>query len=214
MIIKVCGMRDPENIRQVDAIEGVDWMGFIFYPPSSRHVSEVPTYLPQHSKRVGVFVNASIEEIVLRVQEFQLDFVQLHGHESPGFCKSLHGMLRRFTFDKEVGIIKMIQIPLTGNDRYVLNSYPDFVDYFLFETKCQGYGGSGQQFDWDILWHYTGKTPFLITGGIGAEDAAKVKAFHHPLFVGIDLNSRFETAPALKDVARIQNFVQIIQSKK
>ena len=213
MIIKVCGMRDADNIRQIDELGCVDWMGFIFYPPSSRNVEQVPEYLPKHCKRVGVFVNASIEDIALRAQEFQLDFVQLHGHESPGFCKSLHGMLHRLTLNKAVGIIKMIQIPLTGNDKYVLGSYPDFVDYFLFETKCQGYGGSGQQFDWDILQHYTGKTPFLITGGIGAEDAEKVKAFHHPQFVGIDLNSRFEVTPALKDVTRIKNFVQIIQSK-
>lgn len=208
MMIKVCGMRDPDNIRQVDELGMVDWMGFIFFPRSPRHVSEVPTYLPKDCKRVGVFVNATTEDIANRIHTFGFHLVQLHGNETPEYLSSL-----RKAIGNDVKIIKMIQIA-SVEDLAKTHSYEGLVDYFLFETKCQGYGGSGQQFDWNILWHYTGKTPFLITGGIGAEDAEKVKAFHHPQFVGIDLNSRFETAPALKDVARIQNFIQIIQSKK
>ena len=208
MIIKVCGMRDPDNIRQVDELGMVDWMGFIFFPRSPRHVSEVPTYLPKDCKRVGVFVNATTEDIANRIHTFGFHLVQLHGNETPEYLSSL-----RKAIGNGLKIIKMIQIA-SVEDLAKTHSYEGLVDYFLFETKCQGYGGSGQQFDWDILWHYTGKTPFLITGGIGVDDAEKVKAFHHPQFVGIDLNSRFETAPAFKDVARIQNFVQIIQSKK
>lgn len=202
MLVKVCGMRDAENIRQVDELGTVDWMGFIFFPRSPRHVSEVPTYLPQHCKRVGVFVNASTEDIVSRIQTLGFHLVQLHGNETPEYIASL-----RTAIGKEVKIIKMIQIASTEDLNKTLQ-YEGAVDCFLFETKCNGYGGSGKQFDWDILQHYKGKTPFLITGGIGAEDAEKVKAFHHPQFVGIDLNSRFETAPALKDITLIDNFIK------
>lgn len=206
MIIKVCGMRNPENIREVDSLQGVDWMGFIFYPPSSRNVAEVPSYLPQHSKRVGVFVNATYQDIQQRQEAFGFDIIQLHGNESPDFCKELSFHLKAGT-----QLIKMIAIT-SPEDLEKTLLYEDHVDYFLFETKCSSYGGSGQQFDWSILQHYTGKTPFLITGGIRAEDAEKVKSFQHPLFAGIDLNSGFETAPALKDPALLQDFTENVKS--
>lgn len=204
MIIKVCGMRNPDNIRQVDTLDGLNWMGFIFYPPSSRNVEGVPNYLPQHCKRVGVFVNATQEEILHRHKEFGFDLIQLHGDETPLFCKNLRPLLPAKT-----QLIKMI--PITSADELAhTQPYEGIVDYFLFETKCQGYGGSGQRFDWDILQHYHGQTPFLLTGGIKPTDFEKVRAFHHPQFVGIDLNSGFETAPALKDPQRIQAFIHQI----
>ena len=207
MIVKVCGMRDAENIRQVDELRRVDWMGFIFFPRSPRHVSEVPTYLPQHCKRVGVFVNAPVEDIASRVQTFGFQLVQLHGHETPEFILSL-----RTAISNEVKIIKMIQIAsLEDLDKAM--QYEGVVDYFLFETKCDTYGGCGKQFDWSILQNYHGTTPFLITGGIKPSDAEKVKAFHHPQFIGIDLNSGFETAPALKDVERIKDFLLTLNPK-
>ena len=210
MIIKVCGMREPENIRQVDKLGKVDWMGFIFYPPSSRHVSEVPDYLPKHSKRVGVFVNATHEEIQQRQEAFGFDIIQLHGNESPDFCKDLHHHLKAGT-----QLIKMIAIT-SPDDLEKTHPYEGIVDYFLFETQCSGYGGSGQQFDWNILQHYTGKTPFLITGGIGPEDAERIKTVNCQLstvnFIGIDLNSRFETAPALKDITLIDQFIKQIKA--
>lgn len=202
MTIKVCGMRDPDNIRQVDAIAGVDWMGFIFFPKSSRNVTAVPSYLPQHCQRVGVFVNAPVEDIVSRVQAFGFHLVQLHGDESPAFCHTL-----RTHLPDETRIIKMIQVASEA-DILRTEAYAEAVDYFLFETKCVGYGGSGQQFDWGILQHYHSKTPFLITGGIGPEDAEKVKAFQHPQFAGIDLNSRFETSPAVKNATLINDFIK------
>ena len=203
MIIKVCGMRNADNIRAIDAVEGVDWMGFIFFGKSSRNVTEVPSYLPVHCQRVGVFVNAEAEDIAQRAEEFRLNLVQLHGHETPDDCQAIRSVL-----GNEVKIIKMIQIS-TVEDIEATRPYEGVTDYFLFETKCDSYGGSGQQFDWDILQHYHGRTPFLITGGIGAEGAEKVKAFRHPRFVGIDLNSRFETAPALKDVEKVKAFVKL-----
>lgn len=205
MIVKVCGMREADNIRQVDTLQSVDWMGFIFYPPSSRFVAEVPAYLPQHSKRVGVFVNATLPDIRQRQEEFSFDLIQLHGDEPPLFCHALRTHLKAGT-----QIIKMIAIT-SPEDLEKTHPYEDDVDYFLFETKCSSYGGSGQQFNWNILQHYTGKTPFLITGGIGAKDTEKVKAFQHPQFAGIDLNSGFETAPAHKDPKLIQNFLALIK---
>ena len=205
MIVKVCGMRDAENIRQIDEIGGVDWMGFIFYPRSPRNVSSVPNFLPQHCKRVGVFVNSSIEEVAKRVDKFGLDIVQLHGNENPEYISNL-----RNAIGENVQIIKMIQIETEDDIRHT-ELYEGLADYFLFETRCKEYGGSGKQFDWDILRRYNSNVPFLITGGIGAEDADKVKAFSHPKFIGIDLNSRFELSPAIKDSTLIDKFIKQIK---
>lgn len=230
MIIKVCGMREPENIRAVEAL-GTDWIGFIFFPKSPRYVDNVPHYLPQQSKRVGVFVNATIDEIVEKIQQFQLQLIQLHGTETPAFCREL-----RQRIPTEMKIIKMIPIA-TEDDIQTVNSFCDgdglpfeknsqcqspesananIVDYFLFESKIPThgatYGGSGQQFDWSILQRYQGSIPFLLTGGIGEKDAERIAHFHHPQFIGIDLNSRFETAPALKDTKKIRIFVDKIRN--
>lgn len=212
MIIKVCGMRDPDNICQIDKLGCVDWMGFIFYSPSSRNVEQVPSYLPRHCKRVGVFVNAAPEDILRRQREFGFDLIQLHGDETPDYCQALRPRLSEGT-----QLIKMIQIA-SPQDLERTEAYEGIVDYFLFETKCKGYGGSGKQFDWNILQGYQGHTPFLLTGGIGPQDAEKVQAFLtsclSPLTskcIGIDLNSGFEIAPALKDDKLINEFIKKIK---
>ena len=203
-------MRDADNIRQIDELGCVDWMGFIFYPPSSRNVEQVPEYLPKHCKRVGVFVNATPKEIAQRQEAFCLNLIQLHGHETPDYCQHLRQHLKAGT-----QLIKMIQIA-SPQDLENASQYEGKVDYFLFETKCDSYGGSGKQFDWEILQHYKGQTPFLLTGGIGPNDADRIKALNSRLsalnFIGIDLNSRFEISPALKDAKRIKAFIQIVQS--
>lgn len=204
MIVKVCGMRDSANIRQIDELGCVDWMGFIFYPPSSRNVEHVPDYLPKHCKRVGVFVNATVEDIQHRQEEFGFDLIQLHGDETPEYCQALRARLKEGT-----ELIKMIPI-VSPEELTDTQAYEGIIDYFLFESKCQGYGGSGHQFDWNILQGYQGQTPFLLTGGIGPDDAEKVRAFHHPQCIGIDLNSRFETAPAIKDAKLINAFIKQI----
>ena len=203
-------MRDPDNIRQIDELGCVDWMGFIFFPPSSRNVEHAPDYLPQHCKRVGVFVNATPEDIQRRQEEFGFDLIQLHGDETPDECLALRSLLKEGT-----KLIKMIQVE-SVQELEKTKQYEGKVDYFLFETKCKGYGGSGKQFDWDILQHYKGQTPFLLTGGIGPDDAERIKALNSQLStlncIGIDLNSKFEIAPALKDSKQIKEFVQIVQS--
>jgi phosphoribosylanthranilate isomerase len=200
MMIKVCGMRDAENIRKVEAL-GIDLMGFIFWLKSSRYVSERPAYLPTRCKRVGVFVDEDIETVKRIADEYALDFIQLHGHESPEYCAQLNGL-------------KMIKaISVSGRDDIATyKAYEGLVDYFLFDTKCPSVGGSGQQFDWKVLSAYDGNTPFLLSGGIGPDDAKVLTSRLSPLTskkcVGIDLNSRFEIAPGLKDINKLKTFIE------
>jgi len=198
-------MRDADNIHQLDEARIADWMGFIFFGKSSRHVKALPDCMPQNSKRVGVFVNEQIEEIVSRTEEFDLDIIQLHGHESIDYCRELKGKLADGT-----KLVKTFQISTT-DDLASCAEYEQYVDYFLFETKCENYGGSGKQFDWNILDSYRDSTPFILTGGIGPEDVEKVNAFQHPKCIGIDLNSKFETAPAYKDIDLLKNFIKQIK---
>lgn len=198
MIIKTCGMRDADNIRAVSEL-GIDWMGFIFWAPSSRYVSEKPSFLPTRQKRVGVFVDARIEEVKSKADEYALDLIQLHGNESPAFCERLKANSRQ-------QLIKAFNIA-TQEDLEQTLPYEGLVDYFLFDTKAKMVGGNGTQFDWSVLSAYQGNTPFLLSGGIGPDDAEKVRNFHHPQLAGIDLNSRFELSPALKDIEKLKQFI-------
>lgn len=207
MIVKVCGMRDAENIRMADQLNTIDWMGFIFYPASKRYVGELsPSSLPQHSQRVGVFVNEQIQKVKDLQSKYQLDLIQLHGGESPDYCNQL-----RVKVGSQVKLIKVIPIS-TALDLNHCKAYEGVVDYFLFETRCASYGGSGESFDWSLLQNYNGQLPFLITGGIGPSDVSKVQSFSHPLFAGIDINSCFEISPALKDIKAISNFINKIKA--
>ena len=199
MIVKVCGMRDAENIRQLEAL-GIDWMGMIFWPKSKRNVSTPPAYLPQHVRKVGVFVDASLDAIRQHVEDYQLDIIQLHGQESPETLKTL----------KPLTLIKAFNIA-TPEDLPKTEPYEGLADYFLFDTKGKSVGGNGEKFDWSVLDNYQGETPFLLSGGIGPEDMQDVKTFHHPKCIGIDLNSRFETEPGLKDITKLKQFLEAIR---
>jgi phosphoribosylanthranilate isomerase len=199
MIVKVCGMRDAENIRQLEAL-GIDWMGMIFWPKSKRYVSTPPVYLPQHVRKVGVFVDASLDAIRQHVEDYHLDIVQLHGQESPETLKAL----------KPLKLIKAFNIA-TPEDLQKTVAYEGLADYFLFDTKGKSVGGNGEKFDWSVLDSYQGETPFLLSGGIGSEDAQDIKSFHHPKCIGIDLNSRFETEPGLKDITKLKQFLEAIR---
>ena len=210
-LIKVCGMRDAENIRAVEQLStvncqlSIDWMGFIFYPKSSRYVSDRPAYLPQKCKRVGVFVDATVEDIHQHIADYRLDIIQLHGHESPDFIRQF-----RLLCGDSIAIIKAFNIA-TKENLETTAPYAGLVDYFLFDTKGPSVGGNGEKFNWSILDAYNGDTPFLLSGGIGPDDAERIKSFHHPKCVGIDLNSRFELAPALKDINKLKSFIQALQ---
>lgn len=201
-IIKVCGMTDASNIRQV-AETGVDWIGMIFWQPSSRccHDPGVAQTIPEGIQRVGVFVDEEVETIVRRTEECGLNRVQLHGRETATSIRQLRQRL-----PQGVEIIKAISI-LTLDDLALAKAYEPLADYLLFDTKCETVGGSGRQFDWSILNHYQGQRPFLLSGGIGPDDARRLAAFSHPQLAGYDLNSRFETAPGIKNVEALQRFL-------
>lgn len=201
LIIKVCGMREDDNIREVENI-GIDMMGFIFWPKSSRYVSERPAYLPTNCKRVGVFVNEDIEQVKRIANDYALTLIQLHGNESSEDV----GQLRKWK------IIKAFNVA-TIEDLKQTKAYEGLADYFLFDTKGKSVGGNGEQFDWNILQHYNGDTPFLLSGGIGPEDAERLKYWYHPKCIGIDINSRFEIAPAYKDTDKIKTFINTIRIK-
>lgn len=201
-IIKVCGMTDASNIRQV-AETGVDWIGMIFWQPSSRccHDPGVAQTIPEGIQRVGVFVDEEVETIVRRTEECGLNRVQLHGRETATSIRQLRQRL-----PQGVEIIKAISIH-TLDDLALAKAYEPLADYLLFDTKCETVGGSGRQFDWSILNHYQGQRPFLLSGGIGPDDARCLAAFSHPQLAGYDLNSRFETAPGIKNVEALQRFL-------
>ena len=232
MLIKVCGMRVAQNIRDVSAL-GVDWLGLVFCPNSPRLVTQIhsrggliPDYnslegetpklgvshllMPRHNHplRVGVFMDDMPQNIVTRVYNFNLDIVQLHGEESPVMIDNL-----RHTLDPDIRpgfkIAKTIFIE-SAEDFKQCAAYEDVVDYFVFHNKCAEAGGSGKKFDWSLLSQYEGKTPFLLSGGIGPDDAEAVKSFHHPQCIGIDLNSRFEQVPGRKDIYKLKLFLQQI----
>lgn len=204
MIIKVCGMRDAVNIRQVESL-GINMMGFIFFPGSSRYITCPPSYMPEKVQKVGVFVNEDPEMVVKIARVFSLDFVQLHGTESPEYCLSLR--------EKGLKLIKAFSVasPL---DLAKTENYEGLCNYILFDTQCEGHGGSGKQFDWSILSHYQGGTPFLLSGGISPESVDELKAFRHQYFAGIDLNSRFETAPGMKDIKKLQQFINELKNER
>lgn len=189
-------MRDADNIREVEML-GIDMMGFIFWPKSSRCVSQRPDYLPKHVKRVGVFVDEDPEQVRQLAADYGLDYIQLHGQESPAYIFQLGGL----------HIIKAFNIA-TVEDLQQTQPYEGLVDYFLFDTKGKSVGGNGEKFNWDVLDAYQGSTHFLLSGGIGPDDAANVKAFHHPKCIGIDLNSRFEVTPGLKDINKLKCFLE------
>ncbi len=207
-------MRDADNIRDISAL-GVDMIGLIFYPPSPRYVQQfssgagiIPDYAPDMGKtplRVGVFVDDMPQNIVTRVYNYKLDYIQLHGNEPRETLENL-----RATIDPDIKpkikIIKAISVS-SAEDIKKYKEYVGAADLFLFDTKCKTVGGSGEQFDWQVLQAYDGDVPFLLSGGIGPDDAERIKNFHHPKCIGIDLNSKFEIEPALKNVVKLKQFL-------
>lgn len=195
-------MRQGDNILAVDAL-GVDLMGFIFFDRSARYVDSLPSHMPRLAKRVGVFVNATIDEIERRVELFNIDYVQLHGAEPVEQCAALKR--------SGVGVIKAFSVD-AGFDFATVAPYGEYCDMFIFDTACSGYGGSGQSFDWSLLDGYRGQTPFLLSGGISLENIESLVQFCHPCLAGYDLNSRFERSPAVKDVELLELFFEKLKS--
>ena len=224
MKIKVCGMRDPENIHAVKEL-GIDFLGLIFWPKSSRYVKDItvragnipdiPIELgmkngpERHPATVGVFVKEMPQTVVTHAYNYKLDYIQLHGEESPTYIDNLKRTLIPDIMP-DIKVIKALSIR-EADDVKRWRQYKDHTDLILFDTKCDCVGGSGKQFDWSVLEGYDGDIPFLLSGGIGPEDAESVRRFSHPMCIGIDINSRFETAPAMKDISKLRTFINEIQ---
>jgi phosphoribosylanthranilate isomerase len=204
MQIKVCGMKDALNIKDLVQFP-INWMGLIFYEKSPRYAGDLEAsaleIVPPSIQKTGVFVNASAENILERVRQYDLQAVQLHGEESPAFCRELQS--------QGVQVIKTFSIEKSEDLKSCI-FYEDACDYYLFDTKTSKYGGSGKKFDWQALSFYEGKTPFFLSGGIDLEDAATIHQFNHPGLFAVDLNSRFEILPGIKDTKKIKKFINAL----
>jgi phosphoribosylanthranilate isomerase len=204
MKIKVCGMREPDNIEAVAALP-IDYMGFIFYKKSPRYVHEYLDFnYDANIERIGVFVNEKIEKIFDTIDEYDLHGVQLHGQEPPQYLDDL-----RLLMPFDCTIIKAFAVDETF-DFTTTSSYEGVADYFLFDTKSPNHGGTGIKFDWSILEKYTGETPFFLAGGIAPDDINLIKSLNIKQLYALDLNSKFETKPAVKDVGLLKNFISAL----
>jgi len=207
MKVKVCGMRTWENIQMV-AGASPDYIGFIHYEDSPRDVSKlkmkfVVQSLPEYIEPVAVFVNADVDFAKGKIEENGYTHVQLHGNESPEYCRNLMS---------EVKIIKAFQINKEF-DFASLQDYEQVCDYYLFDTSGAEPGGTGKKFDWDLLQKYEGKKPFFLSGGIGEDDVPKIKSLVMPALFAIDVNSKFEIEPAVKDSGMLGVFIKAIRNE-
>ena len=204
--IKVCGMRNRENILEAAELKP-DFMGFIFYRASPRFATgfldrEITSNLPGSIKKTGVFVNADLLKIKDKVSKYSLDFVQLHGNETSDFCRLLT--------EEGIKVIKAFSININTS----FESFSGFVphtEYFLFDTSSSKYGGSGIKFDWRLLDKYHLAHPFFISGGISEYDVKNILEVGNPSFHGVDLNSRFEIKPGLKNIETLKKFITEIR---
>ena len=203
MNIKVCGITQLKQLQQLDGMD-IDFAGLIFYKKSPRYVGDkLPKAALQAAdldlKKVGVFVDAEFKEIMEAIDDYALDVVQLHGNVTPYQCEGL---------SDPTAVIKVFSIGNdTGDIDELIADYDDVCDYYLFDTSVNGAkGGTGKKFDWKKLSKSKIEKPFFLSGGIELEDAAALKAIKHPDFYGIDINSRFEKEPGIKDMAKILQF--------
>ena len=201
--IKICGMKYPDNILEVGALLP-DYMGLIFWEKSARYFDGIIPALPKSIRKVGVFVNATSEEILEKIKKYDLQAVQLHGSESLEFCESLKKKL-----PKGIEVIKVFSI-LDTFDFAVLKPFEPLCDYFLFDTKGRLPGGNGTTFDWKVLQQYPSTKPFFLSGGIGIEELEDVKQVlksNLPIYA-IDVNSKFEIEPGLKNIELLNLMVE------
>lgn len=210
MKVKICGLNNPENLQAIQVFNP-DFLGFIFYEKSPRCLDlnrmEKPIQdLETNAEKVGVFVDAPIDQVLAYSQLLGLDYCQLHGGESLDYVKTI----------KAAGlkIIKVFRIGKAGIQKQQLDAFDGLCDYFLFDTNTKNYGGSGKKFDWAIVNQYKGKTPFILSGGIGPEDAALIKQVDHPMFAGVDLNSRFESEPGIKNTDSLNQFFTALKNQQ
>jgi phosphoribosylanthranilate isomerase len=203
--LKVCGMREKDNILQLVQLP-VDYIGFIFHPQSPRYVGEnihksIIDLIPDTIKKVGVFVNRPVKEVLRIAKENQLQCIQLHGNEIPDYCNAIKE--EGFTVIKAFKAVPELLTCETANYRFA-------ADYFLFDSPTPNFGGSGQKFDWQILMQQKLYLPFFLSGGISLDDIEDIKNLEIPGLFALDINSRFEITPGLKDVEKIKNFIEAL----
>jgi len=208
MKLKVCGMKYPDNVSAVAALLP-DYMGFIFYKPSKRYCAETLTpefvkSLPASIIKTGVFVNELLEEVLRICSEYGFKAVQLHGHETPEFCLAC----------KKAGL-QVIKVFHVGEkmDWSILGPYKKVADYFLFDTKTPEYGGSGTPFNWELLQEYDNEVPLFLSGGVDERILKEFDTLKNVNIYALDINSRFELEPGLKDVDRIKKFKEYLMLK-
>ena len=192
-------MKHTANRKAVEKLP-IDWQGFIFYPQSKRFIGETPEpgLFNTEKPKVGVFVDENAFEIMALAKNFGLSMVQLHGKENPQTCQ----MLKR----QGLKIIKAFSV----NENFDFETtlpYEKVADFFLFDTKTSLHGGSGQKFDWKLIDKYTGHIPFLLSSGIGPDDAEEILKINHPKLTGIDVNSGFEDQPGVKNIEKLKEFI-------
>jgi len=208
MNIKVCGITEMKQLQQLDGLD-IDFAGLIFYKESRRCIGEKISKKELKSadfdlKKVGVFVNPEMIDVLDAIDDYGLEVVQLHGDESPEMCEDL---------SSEVEVIKAFRISGNENIDELVALYDAVCDYYLFDSGGlkESFGGTGKQFDWNILNKAKIEKPFFLSGGIGPGDAPKVKAFKHPDFFGVDINSLFEKEPGVKDMSKVLQFRQAMK---
>jgi phosphoribosylanthranilate isomerase len=204
MKIKVCGLKYPGNIKAVAEL-APDYVGFIYYGRSPRFVDDIAAdtliNVPSSILKTGVFVDETQQEIQRLIDKFGFDAIQLHGNESPHFANSFKG---------KVQVLKAFGL----NDDFdfsLLDAYVNKVDYFLFDTKTDAHGGSGKTFNWDVLNKYKLDVPFFLSGGLSLDNLEQITKITHPQFYGVDLNSRFETAPGMKDIEKLKQAFSLLK---
>ena len=211
MRIKVCGMTSADQVLQLDEM-GVEFAGFIFYPKSPRYVykfmprPEIKKIKGKGINKVGVFVNAPVEEVLQTVDDCGLYIVQLHGDETPRYCEKIANY---------VTVVKAFRLREDDNILWKVKDYRDIADMFLFDTEGAGYGGTGRKFDWNLLKDLNIGKPFFLSGGIEPDDTDKLKEFvKDPVaknLFSIDVNSKFETSPGVKDMVKLREFIASVK---
>jgi len=202
-------MKNPQNIQELARLTP-DYMGFIFYPESPRYAGELDSgivrALPKSIKRIGVFVNESVKEIRKKYDEYGFDYIQLHGNESPEVCREIAEFCP---------VIKAVSVYSSDDIRNAEKQYSGVAEYLLFDTKTPQYGGSGQKFDWQVLADYNGETKYFLSGGIAPEDTERIKnELSVDMVHSLDINSRFESEPGIKDIEKLRIFIKEIRNEQ
>jgi len=209
MRVKVCGMTQPAQVEALEKL-GVAFSGFIFYQKSPRYVLRHMTTQQirafKNINKVGVFVNANADDVISMVDECRLHMVQLHGDETPKYCEKIADY---------ISVVKVFRIGEQDNIEWKIRDYMDVCDMFLFDTAGSGYGGTGKKFDWNLLKDvYVGK-PYFLSGGIDPDDASEIKKFSETkagkALFALDINSKFETSPGVKDISKIEKFLNVVK---